>query len=103
MHQRNNALDLQIAYMPRCEAPWPKGYKAKWWTNEVMKNRVYRNSPEYKDIIDIRRFFWSFCTLLCSRKHLRVGLVCWGLAGECIGRAGGFPAVRMHIHAQCSC
>lgn len=83
------------------EAPWPKGFMAKWWVNEVFKNRIYQNRTEYQDLIDIRRFFWSLRKLLCSCSHLRVGLVRWGLAGEGIGRARGSSC--QDARAQCSC
>jgi hypothetical protein len=41
------------------KAPWPKGFVAKWWVNEVFQTRRFESFTDYPNLIDIRRCFWS--------------------------------------------
>ena len=59
-----------------CQAPWPKGFNAKWWY--VFKVRTFTNTSAYNDLIDVRRFFWSshlcfVCNVVRSDVFARVG------------------------------
>ena len=33
---------------------------AKWWQKQVYTDRKFVNSVAYPDLVDARRFFWSF-------------------------------------------
>ena len=49
--------------MGAVKAPWPKGFVAKWWVHEVMRERKFEGHTDYDNLIDIRRFFWITCSI----------------------------------------